>query len=109
MFEGVPEWLVVTLCSEHEEGSKLWLEDHAACACAMQNFMLSLAADNVGSKWMTGALGSAPEDVLAAVGVDASKEKMMGAIWYGYPAKDLSEAKAPPRKLGLAGVRVDLP
>ena len=30
--------------------------------------MLSLAADGVGSKWMTGALGAAPEDVLAAVG-----------------------------------------
>ena len=82
MFEGVPEWLIVTLCSEHEEGSKLYLEDHAAVACATQNFMLSLADDGLGSKWMTGALGAAPEDVLAAVGADASTEKLMGAIWY---------------------------
>ena len=81
MFEGVPEWLIVTLCSEHEEGSKLYLEDHAAVACATQNFMLSLADDGLGSKWMTGALGAAPEDVLAAVGADASTEKLMGAIW----------------------------
>merc|ERR1719198_1371500 len=33
MFEGVPEWLIVTMCSEHEEGSKLYYEDHAAVSC----------------------------------------------------------------------------
>ena len=27
MFEGVPEWLIVTWCSEHDDGSKLNLED----------------------------------------------------------------------------------
>ena len=81
-----------------------------AVACATQNFMLSLAEDGVGSKWMTGALGAAPEDVLKAVDVDASKEKLIGAIWYGFPAKALSAgAKSPPRKLGLAGTRKDLP
>jgi len=115
MFEGVPEWLIVTVCTEHldENGgisAKLALEDHAAVACATQNAMLSLASDGVGSKWMTGALGCAPEDVLAAVGADAKTEKLMGAIWYGYPAKPLSEEnKAPPRKLGLSGTRTDLP
>ena len=40
---GVPEWLVVTLASEHKLTEKLGLEDHAATACAVQNFMLSLA------------------------------------------------------------------
>lgn len=81
-----------------------------AVACATQNFMLSLAEDGVGSKWMTGALGAAPEDVLKAVDVDASKEKLIGAIWYGFPAKALSaDAKSPPRKLGLAGTRTNLP
>ena len=110
MFEGVPEWLIVTMCSEHEEGSKLYYEDHAAVSCATQNFMLSLASEGVGSKWMTGALGAAPEDVLAAVGADAGKEKMMGAIWYGYPGKPLSaDNKAPPRKLGLASTLTKLP
>lgn len=115
MFEGVPEWLIVTVCTEHldENGAisaKLALEDHAAVACATNNFMVSLASDGVGSKWMTGALGAAPEDVLATVGVDASKEKLMGAIWYGYPSKPLSDDnKAPPRKLGLEGTRTDLP
>ena len=108
MAEGVPEWLIVTLATEHEIDSKLGLEDHAAVSCAMQNFMTSLAADGVGSKWMTGALGVAPEDVLGAVGAGEG-EKFMGAIWYGYPAKPLAEdAKAPPRKKGLEGVLTTL-
>ena len=95
--------------SEHDLSEKLGLEDHAACACAIQNFMLSLAEDGIGSKWMTGALGAAPEDVMAAVGAPAG-EKLMGAIWYGYPAKDLAEdAKAPPRKKGLDGVLTACP
>ena len=73
------------------------------------NFMLSLAEEGIGSKWMTGALGAAPEDVMAAVGAPAG-EKLMGAIWYGYPAKDLAEdAKAPPRKKGLDGVLTACP
>ena len=46
---------------------------------------------------------------MAAVGAPAG-EKLMGAIWYGYPAKDLAEdAKAPPRKKGLDGVLTACP
>ena len=90
--------------SEHDLSEKLGLEDHAAVSCAIQNFMLSLADDGVGSKWMTGALGAAPEDVMACVGAPDG-EKLMGAIWFGYPAKDLADdAKSPPRKKGLDGV-----
>ena len=89
--EGVPEWLIVTLASEHAEGEKLFYEDMQAVACATQNFMTSLAADGVGSKWMTGALGAAPEAVLAAV--DAPEgEKLIGAIWYA-----ISRRRSPPR------------
>jgi len=74
----------------------------------MQNFILSLASDGVGSKWMTGALGAAPEDVLAAVNAGEG-EKLMGVIWYGFPAKPLEDVKAPPRKKGLEGVLVRPP
>ena len=108
MAEAVPEMMIVTLQSEHEIGAKLGLEDHAAVACATQNFMLSLASEGIGSKWMTGALGAAPEDVLAAVGAGEG-EHFMGSIWYGYPAKELGEAKVPPRKKGLEGVWTQLP
>merc|ERR1719421_2703523 len=109
MVEGVPEMMVITMSSANERNDKLYYEDHAAVACAAQNFMLSLAADGVGSKWMTGALGASPQDVMAAVGAGEG-EHLMGAIWYGYPAKDLADdAKAPPRKKGLDGVLTACP
>ncbi len=108
-FEKIPNWLVVTMKSEHEFSSKQWLEDHAATACATNNFMMSLAADGVGSKWMTGALGVGPDDMLKAVGASPS-EHFIGAVWYGKPDKELSEsAKVPKRKLGLDECRTDLP
>lgn len=113
MFEGVPGWVVVTVATEYDENglisTKKGLEDHAAVACAIQNMMLSFSSDGVGSKWMTGALGIAPESILEAVGADTSAERFMGAVWYGYPAKPLDpEGKAPPRKLGLDGVLTKL-
>ena len=114
MFEGVPGWMIVTCETELDEtgaiSTKKGLEDHAAVSCAIQNMMLSFSDDGVGSKWMTGALGIPPEEILKVVGADGSAERFMGAIWYGYPAKPLDpEAKAPPRKLGLEGVLKKLP
>ena len=109
-FEKVPGWMIVTLvpselAADGSLSTKKGLEDHVAVACAVQNFMLSLAADGVASKWMTGALGSPPEAVMRAVGADAATEHFMGAIWYGFPEAPLSaDAKAPARKKGLEGV-----
>merc|ERR1712087_259665 len=105
---------VVTVATEYDGhggiSTKKGLEDHAAVACAIQNMMLSFSDDGVGSKWMTGALGIPPEQILEAVGSDAANERFMGAIWYGYPAKPLDpEANAPPRKLGLEGVLKKMP
>lgn len=115
MFEGVPGWMIAT-CAASEYGddgsisTKAALEDHAAAACAVQNFMVSLASDGVGSKWMTGALGVAPETVMDIVGADKEAERLLGVIWYGYPANELSaDAKSPPRKLGVDGVLTQLP
>jgi len=108
MFSGIPGWMLFTIKTEHldEDGgisAKLALEDHAAVACATQNFMQSLAEDGVGTKWMTGALGIAPAEILKVAGAP-DDEKMMGMIWYGMPAKPLGEAKAPKRKLAVDDV-----
>jgi nitroreductase len=80
------------------------LEDHAATAAAVQNFMLSLAAEGFGSKWMTGALGIAPDAILDAVGADKTAERFMGVIWHGQPATPLAAAQAPARSKGVDGV-----
>ena len=105
MFDGVPGWMLVTLKTEHldEDGNvsaKLALEDHAAVACATQNFMQSLAEDGIGTKWMTGALGIDPAEILKIAGA-SDDERMMGMVWYGTPGKELSSIKAPPRKQGV--------
>jgi len=102
--ETVPEWLFVTVASEEEETSKRFYENNSPVACATRNFRLSLANDGVGSSWigvespwMRGALGAAPEAVLAAVGA-GNGERLVGAVWFGYRAKELTEdAKTPLR------------
>ena len=74
MFAGVPGWMIVTIAASEygEDGSistKKGLEDHAATACAIQNFMIALADEGVGSKWMTGALGEAARVNVPALAV----------------------------------------
>ena len=114
MFAGVPGWMMVTCKTEHldDDGNisaKLALEDHATVACAAQNFMQSLAEDGIGSKWMTGALGVAPEDIMAAAGV-ADDEKFMGIIWYGFGDQgELGEMKIPKCKLAVDDVLTVVP
>lgn len=108
MFDGVPGWMVFTVKTEHLDdnggiSAKLALEDHATVACAVQNFMQSLAEDGVGTKWMTGALGIAPEDIMKTIGAP-DDEKMMGVIWYGVPAKSIDELPVPKRKLSVDNV-----
>merc|ERR1719221_120158 len=105
LFAGVPGWMVVTVAASEygTDGSistKKGLEDHAATACAVQNFMLALANQGVGSKWMTGALGVDPSAVMEVVGADQDAERFMGVVWYGYPETELKDLKAPKRKLG---------
>ncbi|RMG07728.1 MAG: hypothetical protein D6731_23155 [Planctomycetota bacterium] len=60
-------------------------EDYASVACAAQNFMLSLHARGVGSKWGTGALTRAPE-TYALLGVDPERERICGFLYAGTPA-----------------------
>lgn len=104
-FSRVPGWMLVTVAASADTlGTKKGLEDHAATACAVQNFMLSLTGDGVGSKWMTGALGIAPDALLNAVGANATTEHFMGVVWFGYPLEPLESISAPPRKQGVDGV-----
>ena len=107
-FGQVPGWLVATIATEYDDhgliSTKKGLEDHAATACALQNFMLSLAAEGYGSKWMTGALGMAPDAILAAIGADPVAERFMGVIWHGAPEQPLGGAAAPARSKGVDGV-----
>jgi len=109
MFAGIPNWMVFTCKTEHldDDGGisqKLALEDHATVSCATQNFMQSLAEDGVGSKWMTGALGMAPEEILKVAGAGEG-EKMVSVVWYGYGDQGaLGEMRVPKRKMAVDDV-----
>ena len=58
-------------------------EDFAACAVAVQNFMLYLWKAGVGSKWTTGEITRDPR-FASIIGFDESSESVVGLIWYGY-------------------------
>ncbi len=78
-------------------------EDYAACSCAIQNLMLSLAADGVGSKWSSGALTRDP-GTYRICGVDPGEHEIIGFVWAGY-------ARATPEveRLPLESVVTELP
>ena len=59
------------------------LEDYAACSCAIQNLLLSLAGDEVGSKWSTGRI-TMHENTYKIVDIDPKVEEIIGFIWVGY-------------------------
>lgn len=68
-------------------------EDYAACSCSIQNMMLSLAHDNVGSKWSTGKVTKSP-DTYEVTNINSDEEEIIGFIYVGY-GKTPVEIKRP--------------
>lgn len=58
-------------------------EDYAACACAIQNFCISMAGDGVHTKWSTGALTRDPR-AWEFLGVDPAVAEVIGFLWAGH-------------------------
>merc|ERR1712194_605517 len=104
LFSQVPGFMVVSMVPTVVEGEPKWnmksLEDHAACAAAIQNFMLSLASEGLGSKWMTGAMGIPGDKMLELVSA-SENEHYMGCIFFGQSKIKLDAIPAPQRKIGL--------
>lgn len=96
-----PGWLVVTC--QKSDNSLRYREDYAACAAAVQNFMLYLWKAGVGSKWTTGAITRDPR-FYDIIGIDGIKEDVVGLVWYGYPKLTPSQQRA-----GLDKVISELP
>jgi nitroreductase len=86
-----PGWLVVTC--RNSEDAILQQEDLAACATAVQNFMLYLWKAGVGSKWTTGDI-TRDARFNEIVGMDVGKERVVGLIWYGYPKLTPAQQRA---------------
>ena len=78
----VPDRLVVVVQAVDADPGRAE-EDYAACACAVQNLMLSLHADGFGSKWGTGGTLRDPEARLA-LGLGEG-ERAVAFVWVGLP------------------------
>lgn len=78
----VPDRLVVVVQRVDVDPARAE-EDYAACACAVQNLMLSLHADGFGSKWGTGGTLRDPE-AREALGLRAD-ERAVAFVWIGEP------------------------
>ncbi len=70
-------------------------EDYASIACAIENFMLCLWAEGVGSKWATGAVTRHAETYEIA-GIDAQNEEIVAFVWVGHSSRDLFETPRRP-------------
>jgi nitroreductase len=78
----VPGWLVVTCVRSADSVREQ--EDYAACCCAVQNLMLYLWSEGVGTKWTTGDVTRDPR-CFDLLDIDRAREMIVGLIWYGYP------------------------
>jgi len=80
----MPAWLVVTCRRSPDE--QRFAEDYAATACAIQNLLLDLWSQGIGSKWGTGPVTRHAE-FFKLIGADEESETVVGMFWYGYPAE----------------------
>jgi len=87
-----PGWLVVTC--ERSEDPVQQREDRAACAAAVQNFMLYLWKAGVGSKWSTGDI-TREQRFFDILGINAGQCEVVGLIWFGFPKITPSQQRAP--------------
>ncbi|MGK0299046.1 MAG: nitroreductase [Gammaproteobacteria bacterium] len=80
----IPGWLLVTCQKSNDE--LLFQEDYAACCCVIQNMMLCLWDKGIGTKWSTGPV-TREDRFYDLVWVNKDLEKIVGLIWYGFPAE----------------------
>jgi nitroreductase len=103
----VPGWCVVTTkLSPDDKAAEQ--EDFKSVSCAIQNFMLSMWSEGVGTKWTSGPVQKTQE-FADLCGVDTSTERVVGCIWYGYAAGGAKYADPRRRKKEVQDVLSHLP
>ena len=99
--DAVPGFLALT--TRRSDDALLDREDYAACCCAAHNLMLYLWQRGIGTKWTTGGITRDPR-FYALLGIDATKESVVGFIWYGKPKVVPTQERKP-----AAGLVTELP
>lgn len=88
----IPGWIIVT-CQKSPEPVRD-LENYAAVSCAIQNLMLSLWSRKIGTKWATSPVLQDPR-IARLLNVDPAAQRIVGLIWYGYPAVHAESRRHP--------------
>jgi len=113
-WENIPGWCVVTSklskVSGDEDSSILEMEDYAATCCAVQNFMLSMWVEGVGTKWTSGDI-TRTQEFADLCGIQVGKEQVVGCIWYGFSSTPgaLNEVRPKKRKKTVLDVLTEVP
>lgn len=103
----IPGWCVVT--TKLTPGNPdLELEDFKSTSCAVQNFMLSMWSEGIGTKWTSGPV-QRTQQFADLCGVDTSSERVCGCIWYGFASGGLISADPKRRKKGVEDVLSEVP
>jgi len=84
-WRNIKGWIAVTSALS-PENSLVEQEDYAATCCSIQNIMLALHSQGVGSKWTTGAV-TRTKEMADLIGYSLEEERPVGIIFYGMPAK----------------------
>jgi len=106
-WKSIPGWCVVT--SKLNDDDKIREEeDYAATCCAIQNFMLSMHGDGVGTKWTSGPI-TRTQEFAELCGVDKTQEKIVGCLWYGFSSGGLNHNPTVPRKKSVDDVLSERP
>lgn len=105
----IPGWCVVTTKLTPTD-EVVELRDFRSTCCAIQNFMLSMWSEGVGSKWTEGPTQKT-QQFADICGIDTSTDKVAGIIWYGFPAIDggLNDELKTQRKKDVDDVLTELP
>lgn len=117
-----PGCLVVTCTKGEPTGDaahdeEAALDDYASCCCAVQNFLLAMHAEGLGTRWTNPGRGpfNFDRDPAAAaafgetVGVSLDQERIVAVVWYGFAQGGLEALPAPVRRKSVDQVRVNLP
>jgi nitroreductase len=103
----VPGWCVVT-AKVTPADPEIEKEDFKSVCCAIQNFMLSMWSEGIGTKWTSGPVQrtQAFADICQ---VDTTTERVVGCIWYGYATGGAKYADPKRRKKTVEDVLYQLP
>ncbi len=102
----IPGWCVVTTL--RNDDPIVEQEDFQSTCCAVQNLMLSLWSEGIGSKWTSGPVQRTKE-FAEICGIDNEVERVTGVIWFGFASGGLVNADPKRRRKSVDDVLSKLP